>query len=160
MANFSFQEPVVFSGSIRENLDPYGQHTESDIWESLENSYLKDYISGLGLGLDLECGEDGSNMRWYISHNMKTLYDDVIKWKHFPHYWPFVRGIHRRPVNSPHKGQWRGTLMFSLMCVWINDWVNNREAGDLRRCRAHYDVSVMNSLRYTGPLINSYRITP
>ena len=65
------------------------------------------------------------------------------KWKPFPHYWPFVRGIHRSPVNSPHKGQWRGALMFSLICVWINGWVNNREAGDLRRYRAHYDVNVM-----------------
>ena len=61
----------------------------------------------------------------------------------FPRYWLFVRGIHRSPVNSPHKGQWRGALMFSLICVWINDWVNNREAGDLRRQRAHSDVSVM-----------------
>ena len=42
-------------------------------------------------------------------------------------------------------GQWRGALMFSLICVWINDWVNNREAGDLRRYRAHYDVIVLNS---------------
>ena len=69
--------------------------------------------------------------------------DDVIKWKHFPRYWPFVRGIHRSPVNSPHKGQWRGALMFSLMCARINSWVNNREAGDLRRYRHHYDVIVM-----------------
>ena len=46
-------------------------------------------------------------------------------------------------VNSPHKGQWRGSLMFSLICVWINGWINNREAGDLRRYRAHFDVIVM-----------------
>ena len=52
------------------------------------------------------------------------------------------------PVNSPHKGQWRGTLMFSLICVWINDWVNNGEAGDLRRYRIHYDVTVMNARRH------------
>ena len=51
-----------------------------------------------------------------------------------------LRGIHRSPVNSPHKGQWRGALMLSLICAWINDWVNNREAGDLRRHCAHYDV--------------------
>ena len=70
-------------------------------------------------------------------------HDDVIKWKHFPRYWPFLRGIHRSPVNSPHKGQWRGALMFSLICALINGWVNNREAGDLRRYRAHYDVIVM-----------------
>ena len=72
-----------------------------------------------------------------------VLHDDVMKWKHFPRYWPFVRGIHRSPVNSPHKGQWRGALMFSLICVWINGWVNNREAGDLRRYRTHYDVIMM-----------------
>ena len=72
-------------------------------------------------------------------------HDDVIKWKHFPRNWPFVRGIHRSPVNSPHKGQWRGALMFSFICVWINDWVNNGEAGDLRRYRIHYDVTVMGS---------------
>ena len=71
-----------------------------------------------------------------------SMHDDVIKWKHFLRYWPFVRGIHRSPVNSPHKGQWRGTLMSSLICVWINGWVN-REAGDLRRYRGHYDVIVM-----------------
>ena len=47
------------------------------------------------------------------------------------------------PVNSPHKGQWRGTLMFSLIYAWINGWVNNREAGDLRRYRGHYDIIVM-----------------
>ena len=47
------------------------------------------------------------------------------------------------PVNSPHKGQWRRALIFSLICVWINGWVNNREAGDLRRHRGHYDVNGM-----------------
>ena len=47
------------------------------------------------------------------------------------------------PVNSPHKGQWRRALMFSLIYAWIHDWVNNREAGDLRRQRGHYDVIVM-----------------
>ena len=45
--------------------------------------------------------------------------------------------------NSLVTGQWRGTLMFSLTCAWINGWVNNHEAGDLRRHRAHYDVIVM-----------------
>ena len=61
----------------------------------------------------------------------------------FPRYWPFVRGIHRSPVNSSHKGQWRGALMFSLICVWINGWVNNREAGDLRRHRVHYQIIII-----------------
>ena len=49
------------------------------------------------------------------------------------------------PVTGefPHKGQRRGALMFSLICAWISGWVNNREAGDLRRHRAQYDVTVM-----------------
>ena len=68
-----------------------------------------------------------------------TCHEDVIKWKHFLRYWPFVRGIRRSPVNSPHKGQWRGALMLSLTCDWINGWLNNREADDLRHHRAHYD---------------------
>ena len=69
---------------------------------------------------------------------------DVIKWKYLPRYWPFVRGIHRSPVDFPHKGQWRGVLMFSLICACTNGWANNRDAGYLRRHRAHYDVTVMN----------------
>ena len=55
---------------------------------------------------------------YHLSFDHK--HDDVIKWKHFPRYWPFVRGIHRSPVNPPHKGQWRGALMFSLVCAGIN----------------------------------------
>ena len=68
-------------------------------------------------------------------------------WRHqieiFPRCWPFVRGIHRLPVNSPHKGQWREVLILSLICAWTNGWVNNRDADDLRRHRAHYDVTLM-----------------
>ena len=79
-----------------------------------------------------------------IGHpQVRLVHGDVIKWKHFPRYWPFVRGIHRSPVDSPLKGQWRGALVFSLICAWTNGWVNNRDAGDLRRHRAHYDVTVM-----------------
>ena len=69
-------------------------------------------------------------------------HDDVIKWWHFPSQLPFARGIHQSPVNYPHKGQWCWALMFSLICVWTNSWINN-EAGDLGRHRAHYDVTVM-----------------
>ena len=42
---------------------------------------------------------------------MTDCHDGVIKWKHFPRYWPFVRGIHRSPVNSPHKGQWLSIII-------------------------------------------------
>ena len=87
---------------------------------------------------------------------LNITHDDVIKWKHFPRYWPFVREIHRSPVNCPHKGQWRGALQFSLICVWINGWVNNREAGDLRRYRAHYDVIVMVHIWQVSPQLNCW----
>ena len=79
----------------------------------------------------------------FYAETSSYFHDDVIKWKHFPRYRPFVRVIHRSPVNSPHKGQWRGALMFSLICAWINGWVNNRETGDLRRHRAYWDVIVI-----------------
>ena len=62
-----------------------------------------------------------------VSYATVIIHDDVIKCKHFPRYWP--------PVNSPHKGQWRGAVMFSLICAWMNGWVNTRKAGDLRRNR-------------------------
>ena len=86
-------------------------------------------------------------MKCFHVHRTRSIvmHDDVIKWKYFPRYWPCVRGIHRSPVNSPHKGQGRGALMFSLICVWINNWISNRDAGDLRRYRAHYDVIVMDN---------------
>ena len=101
-------------------------------------------LNGSSLWVPSTCcsGYETWNFVIFVSSYIKE-HDDVIRWKHFPRYWPFVRGIHRSPVNSPHKGQWRGALMFSLICAWINDWVNNRESGDLRRHRADYDVIVM-----------------
>ena len=92
-----------------------------------------------------------ANGLWHIlmmnlERSMRRGWDyihDVIKWKHFLCCWPLVWGIYRSPMNSPHKGQWRGALMFSFICNWINIWVNNLEAGGLRHHRAHYDMSVM-----------------
>ena len=80
-----------------------------------------------------------------LASKTPAVHDDVIKWNHFPRYWPFVRGIHRSPVDSPHKGQWRGALMFSLICTRIKCRVNNVEAGDMRRHHVHYDVNVMST---------------
>ena len=45
-------------------------------------------------------------------NSLFTPDDDVIKWKYFPRYWPFVRGIQRYAADSPHKGQWRGLWYF------------------------------------------------
>ena len=76
-------------------------------------------------------------------------------WRHqmetFPRYWPFVRGFHRSPVNSTHNGQWRGALMFSLICAWTSSWANNRDVGDLRRHRARYDI-IKRSTYWSRPL--------
>ena len=97
--------------------------------------------------------------RWYTHGSGPLFHDDVIKWKHFPCYWSFVWGIHRSPVNSPHKRQWREALMFSLIFVWTNTWANNGEAGVLRRHRVRYNLIVMSRerRRFVGigkPLIN------
>ena len=73
-------------------------------------------------------------------------HDEVINWKHFPCYWPFVRGIHQSPVDSPHKGQWRGALMFSLILAWTNGWANSWEADDLRYHHTHYDITIMKAI--------------
>ena len=81
----------------------------SEIWIATTSVIRNRTTDATGLQLD-----QPFNSR---SHN------DVIKWKHPPRYWPFVRGIHRSPVNSPHKGQWRGAFMLSLNCAWINRWV-------------------------------------
>ena len=59
-----------------------------------------------------------------VCDSTKPLNDDVIQWKHFPRYWPFVRGIHRSPVISPHKGQWRGDLIFFDMR--LNKWLSKQ----------------------------------
>ena len=89
----------------------------------------------------------GKSWAYFVSLTHKQLkHDDVIKWRHFPHYWPFARGIHRSPVNSLHKGQWRGALMFFFICAYIYGWVNNRETGDLRHHCTHYDVIVMKCM--------------
>ena len=85
--------------------------------------------------------------------HQQTSHDDIIKWRHLLRYWPFVRGIHRWPVNSPHKGQWRGALMFPLICAWTNDWANHRDTGVLRCHRTHYDVTVMITLVCSGTYI-------
>ena len=74
---------------------------------------------------------------------MTNTHDDVNKWKHFLRCWPLVRGFHWSPVNSSHRDHWCGALLFSLICAWLNGWVNNREAGDLRRHHAHFDVIVI-----------------
>ena len=63
------------------------------------------------------------------------------QWKHFPRYWPFVVNI---PLTKPSDTElWCFLWSAPVEYGWGDGWVNNREAGDLRRHRAHYDVIVM-----------------
>ena len=110
---------------------------------SLENYYLK-------FNSNLPRADDFVEMQLEIGH------DDVIIWKHFPRFCSFVRRIHRSPLNYPYKGQWSGALMFSLICAWIHGRVNNGEAGDLRRNRAHYDIIVMLCKKTKGQCAELY----
>ena len=62
------------------------------------------------------------------------------------------------PVDSPHKGQWRGALMLSLICTWTNGWANNRDAGDLKCNCAHHDVTVMMYGSDINPFIDQIMV--
>ena len=91
--------------------------------------------------------------QWAI---MQTCSREQSWWRHqmekFSALLVLCAGNSPAPVNSPHKGQWRGALMFSLIYAWINGWVNNREDGDLRRHRAHFYVNVMVTYDLYRPL--------
>ena len=111
-----------------------------------------DYLSMLGFKL-ICVSKMGLWTLWrflgcnvFQPHGGSCLYC-VSRWRHqmetFSALLAFCGGIHRSPVTSPYKGQWRGDLMFSLIRAWINGWVNDREACDLRRHRTHYDATVM-----------------
>ena len=79
----------------------------------------------------------------------------MIKWKHFPHDWPFVWWFHWSLVNSPQTDWWHNALMFSLICTWTNSWVNNWNTGDFRCYWTNYDVTVMTPLKQSQHWFNS-----
>ena len=86
------------------------------------------------------------NQNSYIGK--QKYHDDILKWKYFLHYWPFVRGIHQSLVDSPHKFQRCRALIFSLICAWTNGWVNTGDAGDLRCYHAYYNITAMMWLQH------------
>ena len=104
------------------------------------------------------CRLNNENLCWHMDFCIFCHPLKVAWWRHQMEPFSPLLAIcaGNSPVNSLHKGQWRGALMFSLICVWINGWVNNREAGDLRRYRAHYDVIVMSRKRPASPAIICY----
>uniref|UniRef100_A0A8C3D0C9 Multidrug resistance-associated protein 1 n=1 Tax=Cairina moschata TaxID=8855 RepID=A0A8C3D0C9_CAIMO len=66
------QDPILFSGSLRMNLDPFDQHSDEDIWRSLELAHLKNFVSALPDKLNHECAEGGENLR-YIKETLVCL---------------------------------------------------------------------------------------
>ena len=161
--SFSQKHKQNFDISIDYSVGWIYVGTTVEVWEWISNfipSFTGHVITYPCWGLNLiHVGERGPSRHGALCVEDSILYkrnwsvwyqsghEGVIEWKHFTRYWPFVRGIHRSPVNSLHRGQWRGALMFSSICVCINGWVNNREAGDLRCYRAHCDVIVMNRVQ-------------
>ena len=110
-------------------------------WRTQRSAMLRDSIIEVSYWTQpaTTCPRRQSSALWYIftlpwwRHQMETFSALLV----------ICTG--NSPVTSefPDKGQWGGALMFSLICAWINGWVNNCVPGDLSRDRAHYDVTVM-----------------
>ena len=102
------------------------------IWHSLKwncRYFGKIIITGFTRSCQLPVKKISSISLWH--HQLET----------FPRYWPFVRAIHRSPMDSPHKGQWRGALVFFFICAWTNGWANNRDVETpWRSLWRHYNV--------------------
>ena len=106
-------------------------------------------------GVGPQCGPARASVNVPLSWNTKlSIYRGPLSWwRHQMETFSALMalcGTRRSPVNFPHKGQRRGALIFFFSCAWMNDWVNNREACDLRRHRAYYDVIVMNTMLCTA----------
>ena len=107
------------------------------------------------LWFSIECARNFDVNRWYNDHwhlhiNQKA---EKTTWGHDMETFstmmtPSNENIFRVTGHlcGEFTGQWRGALLFSFICAWIYGWVNNGEAGDMRRHRAHYDVIAMTLL--------------
>jgi hypothetical protein len=67
------KDPVLFSGTLRMNLDPFKEHSDEKLWEALEHAHLKEYVKGLALGVDHEISEGGSNLRYTARSSAEHL---------------------------------------------------------------------------------------
>ena len=105
--------------------------------------------------------QNATRIQWTICLRFTPTHywhDDVIKWNIFRVTGPLWGESTGFPVDSHHKGQWRVTLMLSLICAWTNDWASNQDAGNLRRHRAYYDVIVMSYI-HVYPELRYYEIS-
>ena len=60
--NYFKKDPVIFSGTLRMNLDPFEQYSDKQLWDALENAHLKLFVENLDEGLSFECSEGGENL--------------------------------------------------------------------------------------------------
>ena len=115
----------------------------SNLWNLIEDRASVDCKEYMAMCQGIIPDNTGDNLHF---SKQKSLSGDAW-WRHqmetFSALLAICGGIHRSPVKSPHKGQWRGALIFSLICAWIIGWANNGEAGCLRCHRTHYDITVM-----------------
>ena len=117
------------------------------------NDVVQRYIhQSASLEVKLKCCRYGHLVYSLMALLLTLFHDDVIKWKHFRRYWPFVRGIHRLTVNSPHKDQWRGALMFTLICA-LNKQLSKQSRGwwfktPLRSLWRHCNVTWCSSFLF------------
>ena len=92
----------------------------------------------------------GEQTTWIWWKQILYPQQKITTWRHqmktFSALLALCEGIHWSPVDSPHKVQERGALIFSSICTWTSNWADTRDAGDLRRHRANYDVTAMTHL--------------
>ena len=113
----------------------YAEHAVSGTWLYINLPFVN--VEGISLG------RRPPGIRFKSGQGHACLYFMMTS-SNFLRYWSFE---HRSPVDSHHKkGQWRGALIFSLIYAWTNGWVNHWDAGDLRRHRSHYDITVILEL--------------
>ena len=109
------------------------------IHSSVVSMYLWTYQPGHGSFISNEIIIVSHEER---SHLRLQYHDDAIRWKHFPRYWHFVRGISDRWISLTKAGD-EELWCFLWSAPWMNGWVNNSEADDLRSHRVHCNVNVM-----------------
>ena len=119
-------QTISWTNGYSRSVGPLGTSL-SEIW--IQSFHIRKYISQCLLQNISKFACWTISIEWH-QHPWFWLcgHDDVIKWKHLPRYWPFVRRIHRSPVNSPHRGQWRGASMFSLICA-LNKRLSKQSLG-------------------------------
>ena len=113
---------------------PGSQNSKCQDWNYRRTRFC--IVSGLSYVVDILCYTEIEPWSTWCRHQMET----------FSALLAICEGIHRSSVDSSHKDQWRGALMFSLVWARTNGWANNWDAGDLRRHCAHYNVTAMNNL--------------